>query len=108
MRSEPASRRCNFARNPDYDFRLNSTFSFGEFWSESRVVLLQRLDRRFEALSVGSEPVELQFLPVRPTTHELPVKAILIENHFRHREQNRGLRARIRRHPVIGHAGGIR
>ena len=48
------------------------------------------------------------FLPIRPPAQKLAVVQLFVQNHTRHREQNRGFGAGPRGQPIIRHRSGIR
>src|SRR5205823_6122633 len=88
VRGEAAAGCGYLARDLDDDFRFDSAFLFGELRGKAGIVLSQCLDRRFKTLSFSGESVDLQILPVRPILYERGIEPVLIEDEFRHGQQN--------------------
>ncbi len=103
-RAGAADRPC---RSDDL-VRTDARLRLGILRRELRVHLFQRDDERVEGLrQIGTFCREV-VAPVHPLADELAVVEVLLEEDPRHREQQRALGARIRRHPDVSLGGRIR
>jgi len=108
VRREGAAGFADLARDLDDRRRLDAALLGRLGRSREGVVLFERFDEAFEADGLARIDVGQVLAPVDPVLEEIAVVEFLGQDHVRHRQQQQGLGARPRRHPVVGHRSRVR